>query len=83
VEILKSDMRSITLETFSIDRDEAEGPVTIRAEIQIEVPSREPPKVRLRVKYEAGDIPQLTEHQLGQHILGTLRTYLSTYTKSR
>jgi hypothetical protein len=42
VELLKTDARNITLESYSIEREASGEPVTIRAELQISTPTMNP-----------------------------------------
>jgi hypothetical protein len=49
VEILKTDVQSITLESYSIDREASGKPVTIRAELQISTSTMTPETMRIRV----------------------------------
>ena len=77
MEILKTDDRTITLESYSIERETSGEPVTIRAELQISTPTMRPETMRIRVKYQFDDIPTPNERQLGQRIVQLLGNRLA------
>jgi hypothetical protein len=89
MEIFKDDDggRTITLESYSIEREAADEPVTVRAELQISTPTMRPTLIRVRLKYELDDIPSgapiqeqrpsLSELALGHRIVQLLRNRLA------
>jgi hypothetical protein len=72
VEILKTDVQSITLESYSIEREASGEPVTIRAELQISTPTMTPETMRIRVRFHH-DFLFRNEADLGQRLLELLR----------
>jgi hypothetical protein len=76
MEILKSDARTITLESYSIEREASGEPVTIRAELQISTPNTKPETMRIRMKYQSADFPNRNERDLAQGLLTLLRDRL-------
>jgi len=72
MEILKTDVQSITLETYSIEREASGQPVTIRAELQISTPTMTPETMRIRVRFQH-DFVFRNEADLGQKLLELLR----------
>ena len=72
MEIVKTDTRSITLERFSIEREEPEKPVNIRAWLTVETPAQTPSVMRVRVDFENDDIPNPNEQTLGRRIVRLL-----------
>lgn len=76
MEIVKTDARTITLESYSIDRESSGGPVTVRAELLISTPTMNPKMMRVRVKYEYDGLPNMNERDLAQRLLTLLRNRL-------
>ena len=76
MEIVKTDARTITLESYSIDRELSGGPVTVRAELLISTPTMNPKMMRVRVKYEYDGLPNMNERDLAQRLLTLLRNRL-------
>jgi hypothetical protein len=76
MEILKNDTRTITLESYSIERDANGEPVTIRAELQISTPTMNPETMRVRVKYQCSDFLNRNERDFAQTLLQQLRNRL-------
>ena len=72
MEILKTDVQSITLETYSIEREASGQPVTIRAELQISTATMTPETMRIRVRFQH-DFVFRNEADLGQKLLELLR----------
>jgi hypothetical protein len=77
MEIIKTDVRTITLESYSIERAASGEPVTIRAELQISTPTMKPETMRVRVRYQYEDIPNVDERDLGRRLLELLRNRLA------
>jgi hypothetical protein len=73
MEIFKDGDRTITLATYSIERETIGEPVIIRAELQIATPKQRPTMMRVRVRYQSDDIPHQNELALGQRIVQLLR----------
>jgi hypothetical protein len=76
MEILKTDVRTIMLERYSIEREASGEPLTVRAELQISTPDMDPQAVRIRVRYQYGDIPSANEREFGRRLLQLLRNRL-------
>ena len=72
MEILKTDVQTITLESYSIERETSGEPVTIRAELQISTPTMTPEMMRIRVKFQH-EFQYRNESDLGQKLLELLR----------
>jgi hypothetical protein len=72
MEILKTPVQSITLESYSIEREASGEPVTIRAELQISTPTMTPETMRVRVKFQH-DFYFRNEADLGQRLLELLK----------
>jgi hypothetical protein len=72
MEILKTDVQSITPESYSIERKASGEPVTIRAELQISTPTIPPETMRIRVRFQY-DFVFRNEADLGQRLLELLR----------
>jgi hypothetical protein len=83
MEIVKSDVRTITLESYSIEREASGEPVTIRAELQIATPAMKPETMRLRVKYQFADLPNRDERDLARRLLELLRSRLYDRVRER
>jgi len=77
MELVKTDARSITLESYSIEQEQSDGPVTIRAELLLSTPTQTPSSMRLRVKYEMADIPCPNQRDLGRRLIQLLANRLS------
>lgn len=76
MEIVKSDVRTMTLDRFRIERGEIGGPVKIRAWLTVLTPSQDPSEMRIRVDYQYDDIPNQTERELGRRVVELLRNRL-------
>ena len=72
MEIFKTDVQSITLESYSIEREASGEPVTIRAELQISAPTMTPETMRILVRFQY-DFVFRSEADLGQKLLELLR----------
>jgi hypothetical protein len=72
MEILNNGVQSITLESYSIEREASGQPVTIRAELQISTPTMTPETMRIRVKFQQ-DFVFRNEADLGQKLLELLK----------
>ena len=72
MEIIKNEIRSITLERFAITRNALGKPTKVRAWLLVSTPTMAPSEMRLRVDFEYNDIPKPTEHLVGQLIVDWL-----------
>jgi hypothetical protein len=72
MEILKSDMRWITLDRYSIERETPDQPVKVRAWLSVSAPGQPPETIRVRVDYEHSDIPSPNERDLGRRLVSLL-----------
>lgn len=66
MEIVKTDVRIITLESYSIERETIGEPVTVRAELQISTPTMKPAVMRVRVKYQHDDFQNPNERDFAR-----------------
>jgi hypothetical protein len=73
MEFLKSDARTIALESYSIERGASGEAVTVRAELQISTVTMEPATMRVRVKYQCPDFLNRNELDFARTLLKLLR----------
>jgi hypothetical protein len=79
MEIYKSDVRTITLEGYSIERETPGEPTTVRAEFVVSAPTMTPSAMRVRVKYQVPDMPKpANERDFGRQLLQLVGNQLDT-----
>jgi hypothetical protein len=76
MELIKSDMRTVTLNRFSIEKAGPDDSVEIEARLTILVPSQTPDKIDLRVRYQSKDIPPQGHEHFGRRLLSLLSNVL-------
>jgi hypothetical protein len=76
MELIKSDMRTVTLDRFSIEKAGQDDLVEIEARLTIVVPSQTPDKIDLRVRYQSKDIPLQGQEHFGRRLLSLLSNVL-------